>query len=66
MTTQYDPLFLFIGGEWIAASARDTLPVVNPATQEVIGRLPVADADDLARALDAAGRSFLEWRAKPA
>lgn len=31
MKTSYDPLYLFIGGEWISAEGRDTAAVVNPA-----------------------------------
>ena len=34
----YPELKLYIGGEW--RSAAETLPVVNPATEEEIGRLP--------------------------
>jgi succinate-semialdehyde dehydrogenase/glutarate-semialdehyde dehydrogenase len=62
MTQQYDQLYLFIDGEWLSASTRSTLPVVDPATEAVIGHLPIASPADLSRALDAAGRSFAEWR----
>jgi succinate-semialdehyde dehydrogenase/glutarate-semialdehyde dehydrogenase len=59
---QYDDLFLFIEGRWIPAAARETLSVVNPATEAVIGRLPIATAEDLARALEAAELGFRVWR----
>ena len=59
---EYDPLYLFINGQWLAAAARDTAAVVNPATGAPLGRLPLANADDLALALDAAQRGFEVWR----
>jgi succinate-semialdehyde dehydrogenase/glutarate-semialdehyde dehydrogenase len=59
-------LKLFIDGEWIGAEGRDTHTVVNPATGEALGDLPMANAADLDRALDAAARGFKIWRAAPA
>lgn len=64
MTAQYDALHLFIAGEWIGAAQRDTHEVVNPATGEVAGRLPLATAADLDRALVTAGEAFALWRKK--
>lgn len=61
-TVSYDPLYLFIDGRWLDAGSRDTAAVVNPATGIVLGRLPLADADDLDRALAAADRAFSTWR----
>ncbi|MDB5688875.1 MAG: NAD-dependent succinate-semialdehyde dehydrogenase [Sphingomonas bacterium] len=67
MAEGYDTeLKLFIDGEWIGAEGRDTHIVVNPATGEALGALPLANADDLDRALDAAARGFRIWRAAPA
>jgi succinate-semialdehyde dehydrogenase / glutarate-semialdehyde dehydrogenase len=64
MTMAYPqlPLRMLIDGEWIAAGNRRTVPVRNPATLEVLGDLPLADAADLDRALDAAKRGFALWR----
>src|SRR4029453_9880633 len=39
-----------------------TIPVMNPATEEVLGELPVASAADLDRALEAARRAWPVWR----
>ncbi|HWK14622.1 MAG TPA: NAD-dependent succinate-semialdehyde dehydrogenase [Rhizobiaceae bacterium] len=58
----YVPPALLIDGEWIEASARETQPIVNPATGRVIGVVPHATAADLDRALEAAQRAFAEWR----
>ena len=56
----YPDLKLFIGGEW-RKTASD-LPVVNPATEEEIGRLPRAGINDLDDALDAAENGLRIWR----
>lgn len=54
-------LSLLIGGEWRGATGRDTVPVRNPATGEVIGQLPVATAQDIDDALAAADQAFRSW-----
>lgn len=58
----YDPLYLFINGNWLEAGQRDTAPVINPATGAALGRLPMADAADLDLALAAATPAFDVWR----
>jgi len=62
MKTSYDPLYLFIGGEWISTEGRDTAAVVNPATGREIGRVPLATAGDLDHALEVTRLSFEQWR----
>jgi succinate-semialdehyde dehydrogenase/glutarate-semialdehyde dehydrogenase len=62
MNTPYDPLYLFIGGQWLTAHDRATAAVVNPATGEEIGQVPLATADDLDHALEVARLSFDQWR----
>ncbi|MCB1395084.1 MAG: NAD-dependent succinate-semialdehyde dehydrogenase [Rhodobacter sp.] len=57
---------LFIGGVWKGAEGRETIPVLNPATDAVIAQLPVATRADLDEALDAANRTFPAWRAMSA
>ncbi len=59
---EYPQLALFIDGEWLGTQGRMTQPVVNPATEEVIGLLPLASPADLERALAAAQRAWGEWR----
>jgi succinate-semialdehyde dehydrogenase/glutarate-semialdehyde dehydrogenase len=56
----YPDLQLYIHGEW-RKTASD-LPVLNPATEEEIGRLPRADKSDLDDALESAARGFELWR----
>ncbi|MEI7297370.1 NAD-dependent succinate-semialdehyde dehydrogenase [Paraburkholderia sp. SIMBA_009] len=62
MNAHYDALYLFINGEWIAASERNTALVVNPATLQELGHVPLATAADLEQALQTAKRAFDVWR----
>ncbi|MFT3977133.1 MAG: aldehyde dehydrogenase family protein [Sphingomonas bacterium] len=54
---------MLIGGELASGSA--TLDVVNPATEEVIARVPDATRDDLDKAIAAARAAFPGWAATP-
>lgn len=62
----YPELGLFIDGRWLDAEGRDTEPVLNPATAEVLGQLPHAREADLDRALEAAQRAYPAWKKVPA
>ncbi|AXI44776.1 NAD-dependent succinate-semialdehyde dehydrogenase [Sulfitobacter sp. SK012] len=55
----YPELKLFIAGEW--RTTRRDMAVVNPATEQELGRLPCAEQSDLDDALDAAERGFRLW-----
>lgn len=57
--TAYPDLQLFIDGQWRRTA--DSLPVLNPATEAEIGRLPVAGRAELDLALEAAERGFRVW-----
>lgn len=52
-----------IAGEWVDASDGATWDLVDPATEQVIDRVPFGNADDARRAVDAAARAFPEWSA---
>ncbi len=49
---------LFIDGRWESPSGGGTLPVVNPATEEILHLAPAAGAEDVDRAVAAARRAF--------
>ena len=53
---------MIIDGERVDGGRRRTHAVVNPATGEVIGQLPLADPADLDRALAVAAEGFRIWR----
>src|SRR6266481_694846 len=56
----------FINGQWVESHASEWLDVVNPATAEVLGRVPMSDAAEVTRAIDAAQAAYPEWRRTPA
>jgi succinate-semialdehyde dehydrogenase/glutarate-semialdehyde dehydrogenase len=56
----------FIGGEWVNAAEGGTHPVLNPATREVIGTVPVMGASETRRAIEAASGAFPAWAARTA
>jgi succinate-semialdehyde dehydrogenase / glutarate-semialdehyde dehydrogenase len=60
--TGYPQLHMIIDGEKIPVDHRRTHKVINPATEAVLGELPLADAADLDRALQTAQRGFKIWR----
>lgn len=50
---------LYIGGSWRRTA--ETLPIINPATEDVIGTVAVAGPQDLEDALAAAAEGFRTW-----
>ncbi len=52
---------VFIGGEWVEPSGSETIEVVNPTTEEVMGTIPACSAEDADRAVQAARRAFPAW-----
>ena len=58
----YRDVLLHIDGTWQASTAGKTIPVINPATEEVIGTVAHAERPDLDRALEAAEKGFAVWR----
>jgi len=59
----YPALNCFIDGQWVAGEGAGATEVINPATEEVIGRLPHVSEAQLDRAVDAAARGLAAWRA---
>ena len=53
---------MLIDGEWVDAKSGKTFDVMNPASDEVIAKVPDAQAADVDRAVQAARRAFEGWR----
>jgi betaine-aldehyde dehydrogenase len=51
---------LFIGGRWVEPEGGATMPVINPATEEVIGSAPIASTKQTQSAVAAARQAFDE------
>ena len=52
---------LYIGGEWVEPAGDGTIDVINPSTEEVVGRVPEGTPEDAARAVKAARDAFDSW-----
>ncbi len=67
LKTHYESLY--IGGSWVKPNGSETYTVINPATEEAIGAVPVGTAADADAAIVAAREAFdhgpwpkMEWR----
>jgi betaine-aldehyde dehydrogenase len=49
---------MLIGGEWVSAEGEETYDVLNPATAEVLAKVPKGGRKDAAKAVDAAREAF--------
>ncbi|MBW4418351.1 MAG: CoA-acylating methylmalonate-semialdehyde dehydrogenase [Myxacorys californica WJT36-NPBG1] len=56
----------YINGEWSTPTTDRYLEVINPATTESLGKVPLSSADDIDRAAQAASEAFKSWRRTPA
>lgn len=55
---------LFIDGEWREPVKRKRIPVINPSTEEIIGDIPAATAEDVDIAVDAARKALARNRGR--
>jgi malonate-semialdehyde dehydrogenase (acetylating) / methylmalonate-semialdehyde dehydrogenase len=55
----------YIGGEWRRGRATSITEISNPATQEVLASLALAESDDANAAVAAAAKAFPKWRQTP-
>ncbi|WP_277749411.1 NAD-dependent succinate-semialdehyde dehydrogenase [Pseudomonas ovata] len=53
---------MLIDGQWVQADSGQTLEVRNPATGELVARVPKGGADETRRAIEAAERAMQGWR----
>ena len=60
-----NPLFNYINSEWRASGATDFLDVVNPATAQVLAKVPLSPKSDVESAAKAAADAFGSWRRVP-
>ena len=56
----------YIDGRWVPAEGRDTLAVVDPATEEQVATVPAGTAEDVDAAVAAARAAFEGWASLPA
>ena len=63
LQSRYD---LFIDGEFVPPAQGETFPTVNPAREEQLAEVGLAQSDDVERAVQAARRAFEPWSQLPA
>lgn len=56
---------LLINGEFIDSTTSHWQDIINPATQEVLGQVPFATAEEVNAAIAAAQQAFASWRETP-
>ena len=54
-------LKFYIGGEWVDPIGGDTQDLVNPANEEISGRIALGSEKDVDRAVKAARAAFADW-----
>ncbi|WP_432723377.1 CoA-acylating methylmalonate-semialdehyde dehydrogenase [Staphylococcus equorum] len=55
----------YINGEWVTSKAKDTVDVLNPATKEIIAKVPLTTREELDEVAELAQKSFEEWKEVP-
>lgn len=55
--------FAYIDGNWVAADSGEQIDVDNPATGEIVGRMPKLGRAETERAIEAAESAWPAWRA---
>lgn len=55
----------YIDGQWVESNAREWSEILNPATGESLGKVPLSDAAEVTKAIDAAATAFPAWRRTP-
>ena len=58
----YEKFGQFIDGKWQQSSSGETYEVINPATEEIIGKASKANSKDIQRALKSAEKGLEIWR----
>ncbi|MEQ6290341.1 CoA-acylating methylmalonate-semialdehyde dehydrogenase [Vogesella sp. GCM10023246] len=56
---------LLINGEFVESRTQDWREIINPATQQVLARVPMATADEVNAAVAAARTAFASWKKTP-
>lgn len=64
-STQAPAVPLFINGEFVQSKTDKFIDLTNPATGEIIGRVPEATQDEMRAATEAAKAAYPAWRNTP-
>src|SRR6201987_217140 len=56
----------YVDGKWVQAASGETVSVDNPATGEIIGKVPKLSGAETRHAIEAANEAFKSWSARTA
>src|SRR4051795_12399499 len=65
VSTRVSRLGNYYAGTWHASTASEFLPIADPATDEVLGEVPLSSCAETTAVIDAAAAAFPEWRRTP-
>ena len=57
-----DTMNNYIKGQWVTSTSSEVLPLYNPATNEVIGHVPLSGTSEVDLAVKSAAQAFPAWR----
>lgn len=60
-----DTMKNYISGQWVGSTSSESLPIHNPATNEVIGHVPLSGSAEVGLAVKSAAEAFPAWRRTP-
>ena len=55
----------FVGGSYLVPRVSETLPIFNPATGEILSRIPLSGPEEVGAAVASAREALLDWRETP-
>ncbi len=55
----------YINGEWVESNTTEYLDVPNPATGEILAKVPVSTTEDFEKAVEVADKAFVDWGNTP-
>ncbi|HJP37418.1 MAG TPA: aldehyde dehydrogenase family protein [Gammaproteobacteria bacterium] len=61
MGEQFGDRLMFVDGEFMRSAGDEWIDSLNPANEEVIGRVPAGTAEDVDRAVEAAANHSLMY-----
>ena len=65
VSTRVSRLGNYYAGSWHASTASEFLPIADPATDEVLGEVPLSSSAEATAVIEAAAAAFPEWRRTP-
>ncbi|MDS8900005.1 aldehyde dehydrogenase family protein, partial [Streptococcus pneumoniae] len=56
---------MYVNGEYIKSTGDEWIDIINPATEQVISKIPKGTEEDVDKAVEAAHQAQQAWELKP-